>query len=137
MESSMDPHAPEHAEPELDALLRSHRSVPDPRWVAATQDRLLNQSRGPTASRWRTWRPTPALRLGAAFAVVLAALILALSLAGSGPLGGESPVKAKDDCRTVPVTRTERVPIIVEGSDGEPRIVYERKPVQRFEKRCR
>ena len=124
----MDPHAPEHAEPELDALLRSRRPMPDPAWVAATEQRLL-----PTRRRRLSWSRSPALRLGAALAVALAALVLALSLAGGGPLGGDEPVQAEPKCRTVTVTRVERVPVVV---DGGSRIEYREQQVRRAVRRC-
>ena len=131
----MDPLDPEHAEPELDALLRAHRPRPDADWVRATQQRLLpppKPSRMPVL-RW----PAPPLRLGAAFATGLAGLMLALSLAGVGPLADQNqPVQADDECRTIEVTRTERVPRIVTVA-GEPRIVYRPGLVQRYERRCR
>ena len=63
----MDPQAHEHADPELDALLRSRRPLPDPSWVAATERRLL-----PGQRRRFALRPTRALRLGVALAVALA-----------------------------------------------------------------
>ena len=124
----MDPHAPENAEPELDALLRSRRPMPDEAWVAATERRLL------PSRRRLSWRGAPALRLGAALAVALAGLVLALSLAGGGPLAGNDKVDAKDDCRTVTVIRTERVPVVSE--DGS-RIEYRTERVRRPERRCR
>ena len=131
----MDPLPHEHTDPELDALLRAKRPAPDPTWVRATEQRLL-----PPRRRFAVpaWRPAPAARLGAALAVGIAALVLALSLAGVGPLGGgDRSVQAKDDCRTVKVTRRERVPAIVTGKDGQPQVVYSARSVQRLERRCR
>ena len=124
---------PEHTDPELDALLSANRPTPDARWVAATERRLLPERRS-----WFTWRPAPAFRMGAALAVGIAAFLFALSLFGSGPLSDPNgqDVRAGDDCRTVTVTRTERVPAVVEGNDGEPRIVYRRERVQRQVQRC-
>lgn len=127
----MDPQAHEHADPELDALLRSRRPLPDPSWVAATERRLL-----PGQRRRFALRPPRALRLGVALAVALAGLVLALSLAGGGPLAGDNTVDARDDCHTLTVTRSERVPRVIEGPGG-PRIVYRNAPVQRFERVCR
>jgi hypothetical protein len=124
----VDPQAPEHADPELDALLRSHRPMPDAAWVATTERRLL-----PTRRRL-SWRRAPALRLGVALAVALAGLVLALSLVGGGPLAGDGTVDARDDCRTVAVMRTERVPVVV---DGGSRIEYRSERVRRLERRCR
>lgn len=132
----MEPRPPEHAEPEIDALLRDRRPRPGPDWVASTEARLFAEERH--TARWWHWRPEPALRVGAAFALGLTLLLLAFSLIGVGPFGGSSePVVADDDCRTVRVTRVEQVPRIVEQPGTEPTIVYERKPVERLERRCR
>jgi hypothetical protein len=109
---------------ELEGLLRANRPRPDADWVRATEDRLL--------PRRRSWRPSPTVRVGAAFAGGLAALMLGISLADSN---SNDAVQAKDRCRSVTVTRVERVPALV-LKDGQPRIVYSRKPVQRTVKRC-
>ena len=82
------------------------------------------------------WR-LPQVRLGAAFAAGLAALLVVLALAGVGPLGGKSSnVSAKDDCKLVRVSRVERVPVIVEAPSGDS-VVYRNQRVQRWERRCR
>lgn len=126
----MDPFGPEHAEPDLDALLQRRRPEPDPAWVRTTGERLF-------APR-RSWLPSPALRLGSALAGGLATLALVLSLVGAGPLGGGDPaVEAKQDCHTVMVTRTVRKPSIVTDRHGVLRVVYTRKPVRRPVRRCR
>ena len=126
----MDPQRPEHAEPDLDALLRRSRPEPDGAWVHATGEGLF-------APR-RSWRPSGALRLGSALVVGLATVALLLSLAGAGPLaGGDRAVEAKDDCRTVTVARVERVPAIVTDSRGTMRVVYTRERVRRLVRRCR
>lgn len=127
----MDALPPEQSEPQIDALLRRARPEPDPQWVRDTEARLLPER------PQRSWFPMPQVRLGAVFAVGLAILVLGLSLAGVGPLGASNePVVADDDCRTVQVTRTERVPRIVERPGAEPQIVYENRRVQRLERRC-
>lgn len=120
---------PEHADPELDALLQRSRPEPEGAWVHATGERLFAPR--PTRSRLT-------LRLGTAFAVGLAALALILSLAGVGPLAdSNAPVQARDGCRDVTVTRVERVPSVVTTPDGETKIVYSRKTVRRTVRRCR
>src|SRR3954452_24140774 len=91
--SAVASHTPEPIDPELDALLRSRRPMPDPEWVAATERRLLPPRRRPS------WRRAPALGVGVPLTVVLAGLVLALSLAGGGPVGASQSVDAKDDCR--------------------------------------
>lgn len=129
----MDPLPPEHSEPEIDALLRSRRPRPDAVWRAATERRLI-----PSRRRWGVvQQPRAAWGLGAAAAVALAVLVLTLSLAGVGPLAGDDRgVKAEDRCRTVTVTRTERVPFVAPGADGQDVIRYRRERVRRTERRC-
>src|SRR5689334_12423679 len=128
----MEPRSPEHNEPELDALLRARRPVPDSAFVRATEERLL-----PRRSR-RSWLPqVPAVRVGAALATGLAALVLALSLIGVGPLGhGDPSVQAQDHCRTVAVMKTERVPAIVRNRHGRATVVYSKQRVRRYVRRC-
>lgn len=68
----------------------------------------------------------------------LGAVVLVLALAGTGPLGaGDQSAKAKDDCRTRAVTRSERIPSVVFDSQGQPKIVYTRRPAHRLERDCR
>jgi hypothetical protein len=77
------------------------------------------------------------LGLGLAFALGLAALAAGLSLAGVGPFAGRSgSVSARDDCRTVAITRVEPVPTLVTGDDGEPRLVYRDGRVTHRVRRC-
>jgi hypothetical protein len=131
----MDPQPPERLDPELDALLRTRRPAPDAAWVRATEERLLPRRRRRFVG---AWPPLPAARLGAALAVGVAVVLLALSLAGVGPLGGDNrSVQAKDDCRDVRVTRVERVPSIVKDSRGRPQVRYSTRRVTRLERRCR
>jgi hypothetical protein len=126
----MDLVGPEDTEPELDALLRAHRPRPDATWVRATEDRLL--------PRGRRRRLTAPVRLGTALAGGLATLVLTLSLAGTGPFPrGDDAVQADDACHRVAVLRLERVPALVAGTRGVPKVVYHRQLVRRFERRCR
>lgn len=117
----MEPMRPEHAEPELDALLRNRRPEPDGAWVHATGERLFAPRR----------RASPALRLGAAFAGGLATLMVVLSLGGP-----PSDVDAKDQCRDVTVTRVQPVPRLITTKAGKSKVVYTRKPVTRTVRRC-
>jgi hypothetical protein len=121
----MDPHETDRA---LETLLERSRPEPEAAWVRATGERLF-------APR-RSWLPGPTLRMGSALAGGIAALALGLSVAGVGPLGsGSEPVRANDDCRTVTVTRSIRMPSLV-TVDGDLRVVYTRKPVRRSVRRC-
>jgi hypothetical protein len=123
---------PEQIDPELDSVLRRNAPAPDPGWVAGLERKLLPRR----ADRVLVWR-LPHVRLGAAFAAGLAALLVVLALAGVGPLGGHSAdVRAKDDCKLVRVSRVERVPVIVEAPSGDS-VVYRNQRVQRWERRCR
>jgi hypothetical protein len=124
---------PEHTDPELDSFLREIHPAPHPEWARSLEGRLLPRAAKGTGA-WRL----PHVRLGAALVGGFAVLLLTLALAGVGPFGGNAAdVRAKDDCELVQVTRVERVPALVQGSDGQPRIVYHRGRVQRFERRCR
>src|SRR5918998_1441668 len=118
---------PQQTDPELDALLRRSGPAPDSGWVEDLEDRLLPKPRRRTAP-WRL----PQVRLGAALAAGFAALLVALSLAGVGPLGGDdASVRAKEDCQLVRVTRVERVPVVVERPSGNT-VEYQRERVQRW-----
>lgn len=125
----MEPAPRPPAETDVEALLRARRPQPDPHWVRATGEQLFP----PRRSRL----PSVAVRLGGAFAAGLAVLVLALSLAGVGPLGGhDRSVEASDKCRDVTVTRIERVPSLIIRA-GRAQVVFVRKPVRRTVRRCR
>jgi len=129
----MDHSQPEHDEGPVEAVLRRSRPAPDRQWLDGLEQRLLPSD----ASRISLWR-RPHLRLGAALAAGIATVIVALSLAGLGPLGGgASNVRAKDECRTVHVSRIEQVKSVEIGRDGQPRVVTRPQRVQRYERRCR
>jgi ferric-dicitrate binding protein FerR (iron transport regulator) len=117
---------------EVEERLRASRPTPDPAFVRALELRLLGR---PKAPRLRVRRP---LFVGASAAVAMAGAALVLSLAGAGPLApdGQQAVEATDDCRTVTVVRPERVPMIVTGRDGQPRLEFERRRVEKRVKRC-
>ena len=68
----------------------------------------------------------------------LAAVLLGLSVAGSGPLGpaGDTSVDAKQHCRYVTVKKVVRVPRVVETAHGHTQIVTRRHTVSRRVKRC-
>lgn len=107
------------------------RPNPDEQFVARTEQRLLGR-RAAAHQRRRTFS------LAAALAGALTALLLMAGLIGAGPLGeDDDAAKADKDCRTVQVTRTERVRELVEGPDGTPRIVVRERPVTRAVTRCR
>lgn len=117
----------ETPDPLLEALMRAARPAPDPTWVRTTGEQLFPERR-----RRRT-----TLRLATALVVGLAALASVLSLAGVGPLGGtERSVEARDNCRSVTVTRTVRVPSVITAPDGAIRVVTKRTPVERTVRRC-
>lgn len=120
---------PEPIDAELDALLRRARPQPEGAWVRTTGEQLFA---GQTGRRSR-----PALKLGTVFAGGLAAFATALSLAGVGPLAtGDQTVDAQDNCRTVTVTKLQRVPSIMTTPSGEVRVTYTRRPVEISERRC-
>ena len=113
--------------------LRRSRPLPDSDFTRELERRLLPRERRERA-RWRI--PV----LAGAAAGGLAALFVGLSLAGAGPLsldGDDDSSQARDECEFVPVRRTERVPRVVTGRDGEPRITYRKRRVTRYVERCR
>ncbi|MEJ7788650.1 MAG: hypothetical protein WKF29_02090 [Thermoleophilaceae bacterium] len=85
---------------------------------------------------WMPRLPRPAL-VAAATTAAMAACVLGLSLAGSGPLSGsDAGVKATSNCKLVEVTRRERVPYLARSADGQPRIAFRIENRQRQVKRC-
>ncbi len=120
----------EQLDEELDALLQRCRPAANPSWVATTERRLL-----PIELEERGWWRAPQVRVGAAAAFALAAVLLVLTLAGALD-GGSEDVRAKGNCEQVLVSRVERVPVIV-TSNGQSRVVYRQQRVRRFEQRCR
>lgn len=115
----MDPH-----DPEIEGLLERSRPEPHAHFRAQAARELFPE-RAP-----RRRRP---LLLGAATAGALAAGALFAGLVGLEPFAGDDDVRAEPECRTVTVTRTERVPVLVDGE----RIEYRRRPVERRVERCR
>jgi anti-sigma factor RsiW len=109
-------------DPQVEALLRASRPEPHAHFRAQTERDLFPA---------RTFRRRPLL-LGAATAGALAAGALIAGLIGLEPFAADDDVQAGRDCTTVTVTRTERVPVIVDGD----RIEYRLKPVQRRVERC-
>ena len=112
----------------VEALLRNSRPEPRPGFREALGEELFPQSRPRRL-------PRPLVAAGAT-ATALAAGVLAMSLAGTGPLAGsDGGVRATDDCRTVTVTKRLRVPYLVE-SGGETRIAYRYERKRRQVRRC-
>jgi hypothetical protein len=118
----------------LERLLRASRPHPDPRFVEELQERLL--PRKPEPRRRRARRP---LLAAAGATAALAVAIVGLGLAGGGPLtpSGDDGVRAKDDCRFVPVRERVRSPFVVSGRDGRAEVRYRSRVVTRQVKRCR
>lgn len=131
----MDHQDHEHADPAIEAFLLRSRPSPRPEWVAETESALFaSPHRG---ARLRGFRLTP-VRFGAILAGGLAALLTALTLAGVGPLDhGTRDARAKDNCRTVLVTKNVKVPAIVDGQDGQPQVVYRTRRETRPQRVCR
>jgi hypothetical protein len=118
----------------LERRLRASRPPPDPRFVEELEERLL--PRKPEPRRRRARRP---LLAAAGATAALAVAIVGLGLAGGGPLtpSGDDGVRAKDDCRVVPVRERVRSPIVVSGRDGRAEVRYRSRVVTRQVKRCR
>jgi hypothetical protein len=132
-------HRGEDTESRLELLLQASRPLPDRLFVEALEERLLAapRSAGQTAAGV-TWYRRPAF-VGAASAAGLAAVGLALALAGGGPLapGGDDEVKADDSCRYVTVEKRVRTPVVTTGPSGEPVVRYRSRLAERRVKRCR
>jgi hypothetical protein len=121
----------EPADRAIERVLIAAWPAADPAWVQALEERLLAPAT--PARAWTVRR----LGLGLAFALGLAVLAAGLSLAGVGPFAGRSgSVSARDDCRTVAITRVEPVPTLVTGADGQPRLVYRDARVTHRVRRC-
>jgi hypothetical protein len=117
----------------MESRLRSARPAPDPQFVDRLDGKLFADARAPLRRGLRNWRPAFAAGLAVAG---LAVLTLVLNLVGLGPFGGDSePVQAGDKCRTVVVTKRERVPV-VHQVDGKSVVKLEYRAVKRHVKRC-
>jgi hypothetical protein len=117
----------------LERRLRASRPHPDPRFVGELEEHLLPRKPEP---RRRARRP---LLAAAGATAALAVVVAGLGLAGGGPLApsGDEGVRAKDDCRFVPVRKRLRSPVVVSGRDGSPELRYRSRVVTRQLKRCR
>ena len=129
----MEAREPEHLDEDVESLLRSAQTRPQPEFVMALRERLFPER---TALGW-VRRPRPAL-VAALGAASVAIALSALSLAGVGPLAGRSgqDVKARTNCHFVLVKARGRVPVVVHSRDGQARIVYRDQPVERPVERC-
>jgi hypothetical protein len=117
----------------LERRLRARRPHPDPRFVGELEEYLLPRKPEP---RRRARRP---LLAAAGATAALAVAVVGVGLAGGGPLApsGDDGVRAKDDCRFVPVRERVRSPVVVSGRDGRPEVRYRSRVVTRQVKRCR
>jgi hypothetical protein len=129
----MEAREPEHLDEDVESLLRSAQTRPQPEFVLALRERLFPER---TPLGW-VRRPRPAL-VAALGAASVAIALSALSLAGAGPLAGRSgqDVKARTNCHFVLVKARGRVPVVVHSRDGQARIVYRDEPVERPVERC-
>jgi hypothetical protein len=129
----MEAREPEHLDEDVESLLRSAQTRPQPEFVMALRERPFPER---PALGW-VRRPRPAL-VAALGAASVAIALSALSLAGVGPLAGRSgqDVKARTNCHFVLVKARGRVPVVVHSRDGQARIVYRDEPVERPVERC-
>lgn len=113
----------------IERLLRAAAPAPDVRWSAELERRLV-PSGSARAPRWR-------LMLGATTG--LAAALVAVTLAGAGPLAsnGGDPARAKPGCETVYVTEMRPTGELRRDADGNVRVETVRQPVVREIERCR
>ncbi len=118
----------------VEALLRSNRPEPRPGFRDELAQELFPAHHPSRLPRPRLPRP---LLMGAATATAMATGVIAMSLAGAGPLAGSNGgVEATNNCRTVTVMRRQRVPYVVHSPDGGTRIAYRYKMKQRQVRRC-
>ena len=111
----------------VEAILRASRPEPDPVWVEGLERQLLKPRRS-ARSRFT---------FGFALAGGLAAVAMAFSLVGVGPLlRGSDAVDAREDCRVVVVAGIERVPVLVRDATGAPGVIYRDQTVTRRVTRC-
>ncbi len=117
----------------VEVLLRNSRPEVRPDFQDEVEERLFS---APRPVRWMPRLPRPAL-VAAATTTAMAAGVLGLSLAGSGPLSGsDAGVEATSNCQLVEVTKRERVPYLARSADGRPRIAHRYENRQRQVKRC-
>jgi len=117
-------------ERDIEELLRKAR--PEPR------AEFLRELEGSLQRRVAPRRVPRPLAVAGGLAGGLAAVVLGLSLTGTGGPGVDSrnDVQAGERCRTVTVTRRERKPVLVETRDGGWEIRYHRELVRKPVKRC-
>jgi hypothetical protein len=116
---------------EMEARLRNFRPAPDPAFVSALEAQLLPDKPRPSRAR-RGFALRPVLAAGLA-ACSLAGVTAALDLAGLSPFKGDRAVEARDNCRTVVVTKRERQPVARDTGA----IAFEYRMVKRHVERCR
>jgi hypothetical protein len=121
-----------HPPHDLERLLRAARPTPAPGFVTELERSLRARSVKRERRRLRV------AFAGAAFAVVLTSVVLAMSIGGLLPFtSGGSPANAGQHCHNVVTHPTERRPHFVWDRSGEPRIRYHSEVVRRVVKRCR
>jgi hypothetical protein len=126
----MDPSDHDHEpDPDLRAALRPR---PRPGFVDELERSLMHKTPAARPAR----RP---LLAAAAATAAIAAMTLALSVAGVGPLaeGTQQDVNATSSCHFEVVKARARVPGYLTGPQGQLKIVYRYRTVDRRVKRCR
>jgi hypothetical protein len=121
-----------HSPHDLERLMRAARPTPRPEFVARLESSLAPR---PVRRDRRVLRVAIA---GAAFAAVLVAVAVAMSVGGLLPLtSGGSPASAGEDCRNVVIHPTERHAYFVRDRNGDLHVRYRDQVVRRVVKRCR
>lgn len=117
---------------DYEALLRRSRPAPTPAWLHETERALL-----PASGARPRWQRRGGLLAAAAGG--LAAVMVAVGLAGGGPLAadGGDDARAKPGCEIVYVTEVRPAGELVQGPDGTVRVETTRQPVTREVERCR
>lgn len=116
---------------EAEALLRRARPAPSEAQADAMEHRMLGR-------RSRARRHLRLAFAGLGFSGALAAVVVVAGLAGVQPWNGsDDQAGAKQDCVTRTVTATMPTGTIVQGADGEPRVVTVPERQMREVTRCR
>jgi hypothetical protein len=112
--------------------MRAARPTPRPDFVTELERSLRSRTVKHDRQRLRV------AFAGVAFAIVLAALVVAMSVSGLLPFtSGGSPATARQDCHNVVTDTTERRPYFVRDRKGELQVRYNTEVVRRVVKRCR
>jgi hypothetical protein len=127
-----------HPPHDVERLLRAARPEPRPEFVRELERSLIG--RRPSRAE-RPARVRPRLRVlvaGTGLVAGLAAVVVALAVAGLLPFGSSGGrAEAGEDCTVTTVERLERHPHFVRDKRGDLHVRYRTEKVPRIVRRCR